>query len=506
MSADHRPGDNISYTLKEMVTVPPTNIERHDSSGNHEVKVSVILPARNEEAYLAASLAAIQAQDYGEAYEVIVVDNGSTDRTAEIATEMGARVVHEPEAGLPRAREAGRNAACGDILVYIDADTHIPRNFLTRVTTAFAREPHAASVTSPVRFYDGDWSANIFIFCYFFFYRILNFLRIVDFVFGGTFALRRDAIERIGGFDVSIAFYGEDADLTKRIKREGRIRYLGGLYSLTSARRYQRQGTFTTVWHYTVNYFSVLFCNHPYAGQRRRRTQHAIRWGTVLFLMFALFLYAFAFPESELFGKVVYKMNSPQKVVALTFDDGPNGAVTLALLRVLAEEQVKATFFVTGRNVDRYPELAARIVNDGHTIGNHSYDHSWSLPFQSRKMVMSEVHRADDAIYRATHIHTNLFRPPHGLRTPWMLSAIRSEGYAVVMWDDMTEDFLGNTNAKSLAARTLKQVRPNSIIAMDDGSSFRQGTSAQNSAEALRIIIHELKRQHYTFVTLNGTE
>ena len=480
-----------------------TATEYEESLLNYCPKVSVIIPARNEEKYLAECLATVTAQDFPDEYELIVVDNGSTDATAEIAAAAGARVIFEPEAGLPRARETGRQAARAPLLVYIDADTHIPANYLTTVVETFQREPHVQSVTSPVRFYDGDWSTNLFIFFYFHIYRILNALRLCNFIFGGTFALRSEVIERVGGFNVSIAFYGEDTDLTKRIVREGVIRYLGNLFSLTSARRYQREGTLVTVMRYTINYFSVLFCNHPF-NTSRRRTQSMLRYGTIVFLVFSLFLYAFAYPESELFGKVIYRVNSPDKVVALTFDDGPGGVTPRAILRVLAEEGVKATFFLTGRNVDSHPELAAEIVRKGHAVGNHSYNYSWSLPFQRRSTVLDEVRQADAAIYRATHVHTRLFRPPHGLRTPWMLSAIHDEGYAVIMWDDMTYDFISRNDPQLLASFILNKVHPDSIIAMLDETKPLEEKSADNTAAALRIIIHELKSRHYRFVTLAG--
>lgn len=465
--------------------------------------VSVIVPARNEEKYLAACLAAINAQDFSDEYEVIVVDNDSTDATADIAAGAGARVIFEPEPGLPRARETGRQAARAPLLIYIDADTHIPSDYLRSVVDTFQREPRVQSVTSPVRFYDGDWSANLFIFCYFHIYRLLNLLRLCDFIFGGTFALRSEVIERVGGFDVSIAFYGEDADLTKRIAREGVIRYLGNLFSLTSARRYQREGTFLTVMRYAINYYSVLFCNRPFKASQRR-AQALLRYGTIMFLMCSLFLYAFAFPESELFGKVIYRVNSPDKVVALTFDDGP-GVTTRAILRVLADEGVKATFFLTGDNVDHAPALAAEIVHAGHAVGNYSYHHSWSLSFQRRSTVLDEVRQADAAIYRATHVHTHLFRPPHGLRTPWMLSAIHDEGYAVIMWDDTTNAFLSKHDPQLLAQHILQKVHPDSIIAMHDEARQPEDATANDTAEALRIIIHELKHQHYRFVMLDET-
>lgn len=484
--------------------MPSTEDKRDDSQLNQRPKVSVLIPARNEEQYLPSCLAAVNNQDFADDYEVIVVDNGSTDQTAEIAASLGARVVHEAEPGLPRAREAGRLAAKAPILVYIDADTHIPPNYLTKVVEIFAREPQVVSVTSPVRFHDGDFASNTFIFWYFQFYRLVNFLRLVDFIFGGTFALRSEAIARIGGFNVSIAFYGEDADLSKRMKREGTIRYLGNIYSLTSARRYQREGTFTTVLRYTLNYFSVQFCNRPFAGSRRR-AQSALRFGTIFFLMFSLFLYAFAFPESELFGKVIYRMHSPDKVVALTFDDGPGGESTQEILRVLREEGVKGTFFLTGRNVDRHPELAAQIVREGHSIGNHSYNHSWSLPFQRRSTVLHEVQKADNAIYRATHLHTKLFRPPHGLRTPWMLSTIREEGYQVIMGDDVAEDYFINTDAQTLAKHVINHVHPNDIVALHD-ANLHNDDHTETAAEALRIIIHALKHQGYSFVTLDAKE
>lgn len=229
--------------------------------------ISIIIPARNEEAYIAACISSVQAQQHLGA-EVIVVDNGSEDRTAALAAALGARVVSEPIPGLPRAREAGRRAARGEILVYLDADTIIPPGYLRYVLSIFSC-PTVLAASTAFRFYDGTWLMNGLIAVSFAFYKVLHTVKMTRTLFGGSFAVRQSAMEQIGGFNLALDFYGEDIELSLRLARFGEIAFLDRMQSHTSARRYVRQGVARTCGIYLWNHLLMLCGNRSYTPMRR---------------------------------------------------------------------------------------------------------------------------------------------------------------------------------------------------------------------------------------------
>lgn len=475
-----------------------------------KVKISVIIPARNEEKYIEFCINSVKSQSFGD-YEIIVVDNGSTDKTSEIAKRLGAIVVFEPRVGLPRARETGRGTAKGEILLYIDADTIIPPSHLSKVSEFFANHSEAVAITNPFSFYDGNWKTNVFIWFVFKFsfplyHRILGAFKLPQFVLGGSFAVRKYILEKTGGFNTNLTFYGEDTDISIRISKQGPIAFLSDLHTSTSARRYLSQGFLKTQFIYLYNHFSMFLSNQ---FPKRSFTYPRHKWlfrfaATMCLLGLVTFMgYASTSPSSKIFGKVIYEINTTRKIVALTFDDGPNGRYTKEVLDILDKEGVKATFFLIGKNVERYPEIAKEIIAHGHAIGNHSYTHPWLLPVENMKSIMSEAERAEEAIYEATGESPKIFRPPHGLRTPWMDDIIRREGYTIYTWDDMTTDYQQGTREGKIAERILSHVHPGSIIVLHDGVNLKHETNRENMIKALPVIIKELKREGYEFVKLD---
>lgn len=469
------------------------------------LKISVIIPALNEEKFIAATIQSIQDQDFKD-FEIIVVDNGSKDHTAIIAKKMGVKVVFEPIRGLPQARETGRLSAHGEILVYLDADMLIPKNYLSRIYKTFLKNKRAVAVSNTFYYHDSSWQLNIFIKIFFnliipIYRRLLNLFKLPMLIFGGNFAVRAAALTQINGFDTRIKFYGEDADLAKRISKIGKVLFLRTLVAKTSARRFIREGFIRTNLNYLVNYFSIIWQNHPVSERRIKFWLGLVK--IIFFILLIVFVYAMINPKSELLGKVVYQLNTPEKAVALTFDDGPNGKYTEQVLAILDQENIKATFFLIGKNVEAYPNLARLLIAKGHIIGNHTYDHPWRLPFERRKYIWKEILSAEDAIFKATGQHPKLFRPPHGLRTNWMLKEIRHDGYIVVTWDDMTDDYVYQVAPKKIIKNILNHVRPGSIIVLHDGLNLDHLTSRGNTIQALPIIIKQLKNAGYKFVTLN---
>jgi len=232
------------------------------------LKLSVIICAYNEERYVAACLHTLLAQTRLPD-EIILVNNASTDRTGEIARAIpGVRVIDEPKKGLVQAREAGRLAATGDVLAYLDADCRAPIWWLERVERRFA-SPNVIAVTGPYRFYDWDWWGRTLIRAYDMTLApathilVQYIMRIGAILYGGNFAVRADALQKIGGFDTSIEFHGEDTNLGRRLSRIGRVRIAGGCFMYTSARRYRAMGKGAVFGLYIRNFWSEVLRHRP---------------------------------------------------------------------------------------------------------------------------------------------------------------------------------------------------------------------------------------------------
>ena len=198
--------------------------------------ISVVIPAYNEEKYLPACLHAVGQQEDAPPYEVVVVDNASTDGTADIARQFGARVVAEPRKGVSRARQTGFEAAGGEIIASTDADTIVPPGWLARIAAHFRDDPALGGVYGPVHWPDGrpieqfilrymvsrgQWLCN----------RVRR-----DFWWGSNFAVRREVFWRAGGFPVDWPA-GEDTDLSLRVSRIARVRFDPNLVVYASSRR-----------------------------------------------------------------------------------------------------------------------------------------------------------------------------------------------------------------------------------------------------------------------------
>jgi glycosyltransferase involved in cell wall biosynthesis len=231
--------------------------------------LSVIVCAYNEERLLYGCLQSLLRQTRPPD-EIIVVNNASTDGTRFIAAATpGVRVVDERRKGLVRARAAGYRAAAGDILAYLDADCRAPAGWLENVLGEFDAPRPPVAVTGPYRFYDWDFAGRALLGAYdrtlaplthFLAQRVF---RVGAILYGGNFAVRRDALDAIGGFDTTIEFHGEDTNLARRLARVGYVRLSSAAYLYTSARRYKAQGRGTVFKLYVRNYCSEIFRHRP---------------------------------------------------------------------------------------------------------------------------------------------------------------------------------------------------------------------------------------------------
>ena len=204
--------------------------------------------------------------------------------------------------------------------------------------------------------------------------------------------------------------------------------------------------------------------------------------------------------NSVLFGPTLGRIPSDRKVVALTFDDGPNPDATPLILDTLREKGVRATFFVLGSHVQRWPDLVQRISHEGHQLGNHGYFHR-KLHFKSPFYVSRDIRLGIRAIKRAGAPAPRLFRAPHGFRSPWTTPIASSYGERTVGWSLGVWDS-DRPGADEIVRRTLEGVQPGSIILLHDGDGYNPDGDRMQTAAALPIIIDRLKEQGYEFATL----
>jgi len=198
--------------------------------------------------------------------------------------------------------------------------------------------------------------------------------------------------------------------------------------------------------------------------------------------------------------KLLYWHGDPRvKKIALTFDDGPNEPYTSEVLKILKENNVRATFFLVGKNVEANPQAARDILAAGHVIGNHSYDHR-NLVTRTNTQVRQEIRKAEKAIEDATGQKTTLFRPPYGDEDTLTLRQTRKLGYVMVEWSVSAEDWR-RPGLDKIISNVVGHVRNGSIILMHDGDKLRRGDRSQTVA-ALPRIIARLRQQGYEFVTV----
>lgn len=205
-------------------------------------------------------------------------------------------------------------------------------------------------------------------------------------------------------------------------------------------------------------------------------------------------------PASQLFGPTI-RHTGKESAVALTFDDGPNPALTPRLLDLLDEHSVRATFFLIGRHVRACPQLAAEIAARGHAIANHTDTHP-SLMWLSPHQTVGELQRCQEAIEHATGRRAVWMRPPYGFRGPQSDSAVRRAGLrGVVMWSVLAFDWKVQPVARVI--RRLQAIRGGDIVALHDGAPETLGADREHMLGGLRHWLPRWKEAGLEFVTLD---
>lgn len=206
-------------------------------------------------------------------------------------------------------------------------------------------------------------------------------------------------------------------------------------------------------------------------------------------------------PGAEFYGRTFSQVKTNQKLVALTFDDGPNPPYTGQILDILREEKVPATFFVIGRNAEKYPDLVRRIVAEGNQLGNHTYDHV-DLLKADRETIAEEVDRTNAVLRKITGAPAHVVRPPHGFRDSVVLEVMAERGLKVVEWSVMSRDWT-NPGVDTIVKRTVDNVKSGSVILLHDGDGVAGKAPRAQTVAATKRIIRALLAKGYKFVTVD---
>ena len=201
------------------------------------------------------------------------------------------------------------------------------------------------------------------------------------------------------------------------------------------------------------------------------------------------------------FGKNIVRLNTDKRIVALTYDDGPNPPYTERLLDVLAKHNVKATFFMIGNRIAKHPETVDRVIAEGHQIGNHSYSHP-VLGFLPPFYVQRQIERTDDLIRQHGIVEEIVFRAPmltRFLPVAYVLAKLDRTHISCDVWSwDWTTQ-----NPDKITKTVLKKIKPGSIIVLHDGKAENRKANRSGTIEATDRIITALKQDGYQFVRLS---
>lgn len=209
-----------------------------------------------------------------------------------------------------------------------------------------------------------------------------------------------------------------------------------------------------------------------------------------------LFLLSNGLLAANYSSEPIRHVNTSQKVIALTFDDGPDVPYTQQVLAVLAKHQVKATFYVLGGNAKANPYLIKEIMKEGHDLGNHSMYHN-KMKDRSVEKMAHDIQSVDTILRNLGYQREITFRAPFGITSPNLITALQQLNKRMVLFTFLAQDWT-NISAQQIYDNVMKQMKPGLIITLHDGGKRRD-----NTVKATEMLINTLKQQGYRFVTIS---
>jgi peptidoglycan/xylan/chitin deacetylase (PgdA/CDA1 family) len=204
---------------------------------------------------------------------------------------------------------------------------------------------------------------------------------------------------------------------------------------------------------------------------------------------------------SQIFGPYIWKSKTSEKVIALTFDDGPNDPYTSQILDILNENNIKATFFMVGNCVERYPETAKKVITAGHSVGNHSVSHQFRNYFKA-DYYQKEIQRNQKIFQKYLNVTPTLYRSPWLWRYPSLLRELKSKGLTAISGEFCHSLEIFQISSTRIAKAVIKKIKPGAIIIFHDGKEGKTGDRSQ-TVGAVRLVIEQLIADNYRFATVD---
>ncbi|HEX3020148.1 MAG TPA: polysaccharide deacetylase family protein, partial [Chitinispirillaceae bacterium] len=485
----------VSFIILELRHKLSTGNSLKYRTANLQKPVTIVVPAYNEESSLATCIASLKKQDYTGPLEIVIIDNASTDCTAQIAESMGVRVIYEPRKGYNYAVKRGFDEAGSEIIACTDADSVVPSNWISKLVSKFI-DDKVVACGGVFCFADGSpWI------------RALGILGKLNYhIAGANMAVRKSSYHQVGGFSLDVNL-GADVDLGQRLRKTGKVVIDRSIVVATSSRRFQ-MAFWETIFRYYINDISIFIRKKPvfYSFTNYRintMDKSGGRYAVVSVAALCIFLlsgWLLQNPSSQIMGKVI-SSGKPVPAVALTFNNGP-GVSTDTILKILARYNAHATFFIIGENAEANPELLRKISQAGHEIGNQTYSHKIGSAIQAPSRLNQQIIKTDEVIHSITGQKSILFRPPLGMRNPWMIRECNNIGKSVVLWNVDSRDWL-HLSPEIMQHSILNTVGPGSIILFHDRLDTKKDKFMNNTVEALPQVLENLTKRGYTFLTVS---
>ena len=230
--------------------------------------VSLVIPAYNEEKYIGKCLDSVISSG-SKFFEIVVIDNGSTDKTREVVESYrNVRIITEEKKGVMFARQRGVDETSGEIIAFIDADTIMLSGWYEQIVKRFSEDLILVSLSGPYIYEDVSLWSKILIWIFYYLialpvYFILGYTAIF-----GNFAIRRSVLNKMGGLNTDIVFYGDDTDTVQRAHKFGKTVFSMDFNIKTSSRRFEQEGIVFTAWRYMINFVHIVLFKKPHNNKQ----------------------------------------------------------------------------------------------------------------------------------------------------------------------------------------------------------------------------------------------